>query len=57
MSSAQWGPDDEKLAVVAIAILVISLFASRTCLTPPIHLVDRPTTPPESLYEPGRGTK
>lgn len=53
MSSAPWGPGDDRLAVVAILFLVLALLVARACLSSQYHQAERPPSPPESFYEPG----
>ena len=55
MSSAQWGPSDDRLAVVGVLLLVLGLLVARACLASHYHQAERPPSPPESFYEPGGG--
>jgi hypothetical protein len=49
-----WGPEDDKLAVIAVLVLVVMLLVVRQCIPMKYHHpAERPHTPPESFYKPG----
>jgi hypothetical protein len=46
-----WGPQDDTIALICIAVLVVGLLVIRACLPPEWqHPAERPETPPESFY-------
>lgn len=46
-----WTPQDDTIALLCIALLVVSLLVIRACIPPEWHHpAERPATPPESLY-------
>ena len=47
------GPDDERVAIVCIIVLVVALLSIRACLPLTAAERERPVTPPESFYTPG----
>ena len=55
MNNETWGPEDDKLAVIAVLVLVVVLLVVRQCLPMKYHYaVERPHSPPESFYKPGK---
>ena len=55
MNDASWGPDDDKFAVIAILVLVVALLVVQQCIPMKYHHpVERPDSPPESFYKPGK---
>ena len=48
----QWTSEDDKVAVVLLIILVLTLLLIRACISPEWqHPQERPTAPPESFYK------
>ncbi len=45
-----WTKEDDQIAVLLIAVLVVISLMVRSCL--PTYNQERPATPPESLYQP-----
>ena len=55
MNDPSWGPDDERFATIAVLILVVVLLIVRQCIPMKYHHPsERPHTPPESFYKPGK---
>ena len=55
MSCEGWGPEDDKIAAVAVIVLIITLLVVRACIPREYHHpAERPDTPPESFYKPGK---
>lgn len=55
MNDASWGPEDDKLAAIAVLVLVVILLIVRQCIPMKYHHhAERPDTPPESFYKPGK---
>ena len=50
----EWSPDDERVAIVCIIVLVVVLLFIRSCIPAELqNPAERPVTPPESFYTPG----
>jgi hypothetical protein len=47
-----WTAKDDQVALALIGVLVVMLIVIRSCI-PSEHQIERPSSPPESLYEPG----
>jgi hypothetical protein len=48
----EWTPSDDHVALLCIAVLVVSLLVIRSCIPPELHHPsERVPSPPESLYE------
>jgi hypothetical protein len=46
-----WGPRDDTIALLCIAVLVVVLLVIRACIPPEWqHPAEIPETPPESFY-------
>lgn len=50
----EWTPSDDHVALLCIAVLVVSLLVIRSCIPPELHHPsERVPSPSKSLYEPG----
>jgi hypothetical protein len=47
-----WTAKDDQVALALIGVLVVMLIVIRSCI-PSEYQIERPATPPESLYQSG----
>tara|TARA_R100000655_G_scaffold95285_1_gene137176 strand:- start:4011 stop:4178 length:168 start_codon:yes stop_codon:yes gene_type:complete len=55
MRRDSWTPEDERFATILVLALVVVLLVIRACIPMQYHHpAERPHTPPESFYKPGK---